>query len=294
MEHWDDVRLFLAVARAGTSRAAARQLGVNQSTVSRRLVVLEQAAGVRLFVRRPTGLQLTNAGRDMLESATRIEEEFAQLSRQVLGRDGRLSGPLRFTLPDFMVGPLGPALTLFGQQYPLVELQVIVENGYANLTHRQADVALRLTGSAAEHLVGRRIASCASAVYGSPAYIAGVPDPADLPALDWIRWEEPWHGIPPERWFKQNVDPSRARAHVNTNLAMVELAAAGLGVGFQLCFTADTDPRLQRISEPFPFGLSLWLLTHDDLRQTSRIRAFMRSIGESLVLQRDRFERPAK
>jgi DNA-binding transcriptional LysR family regulator len=283
MEPWDDIRLFLALARGRTSRVAARHLGVNQSTVSRRLSALEEASGVRLFERGPTGLVLTEAGHEVLVAAERIEEEFAVLERQVLGRDTRLAGRIRLSLPDLGVAACAPTLAEFSRLYPDVNLEVTVDNGYVELGHQQADVALRLGTGPPEHLVGRRIAATRVAVYASPAYLDRQPDPSRLADLDWVRWEEPWRRIPPERWTDEHVPPERTRARVNTNLALVELLAAGLGVGFQLCLTADVDPRLRRVAEPASFGLSLWLLTHEDLRRTSRIRAFLRFVGDALT-----------
>ncbi|MFT5432939.1 MAG: DNA-binding transcriptional LysR family regulator [Myxococcota bacterium] len=289
MVDWDDIRLFLSVARAGTSRLAGRELGISQSTVSRRLNRLEAHAGVHLFERHPAGLRLSEAGHDFLDGAVRMEEEFARLNAQVMGRDRRLSGQIRLSVPDMMVAPLAGILAEFSAQYPAVELEVIVENGYANLTHREADVALRLGTSAPDHLVGRRIAPASAAIYASPAYLAAVEPSEDLARLDWIRWEEPWRTIPPERWMDDNVAGCRVVARVNTNLAMVELMAAGAGLGFQLCYTADADSRLTRVSKPFDFGLYVWLLTHPELKSTARIAAFTAFVANALSVRQDRF-----
>lgn len=258
--------------------------------MSRRVKQLERNAGVQLFERRKVGLQLTEAGREMVGVAERIEEEFALLDRQVLGRDARLSGRIRVSVPDLLVSAAAPLLTAFGQRYPAMSAEVSVDNGYVNLTHREADVALRLVDSPPDHLVGRRIAAARLAVYGAPAYLAGQPEPPNLARLDWIGWEEPWRGLAPERWLAAHVPPGRIRVRVNTNLAQAELIASGLGVGFQFCYTGDADPRLRRVGEPFDFGLSIWLLTHEDLRGTARIGAFMSFVGEALGRQRARME----
>ena len=288
--NWDDIRLFLSVARSDTSREAATELGINQSTVSRRLKQLEQSTGAQLFDRRTVGLRLTDAGREMVGVAERIEEEFALLDRQVLGRDVRLSGRIRFSLPDMMMTAAAPILAEFGQRYPTIETEVSVENGFINLTHREADIALRLTSEAPEHLVGRRIASARIAVYGADDYLAAQPDRQDLVRLDWVRWDEPWRDVAPERWLTANIPAERIRARVNTNLAQTELIASGLGVGFQLCYSGDADSRLTRVGDAFDFGLAIWLLTHEDLRHTARISAFMTFVCESLSSQRGLIE----
>lgn len=286
MQSWDDIRIFLALARAGTSRAAADSLGVNQSTVSRRLARLEQDAGVRLFERLPGGLVLTAAGEELLASAEHIDDAVADLDRRLLGRDTQLRGRVRLSMPDFMVGPTAPILARLGARYPAITIELMVDNGYVDLTHREADLALRLSTSAPDQLVGRRLAPARAAIYGAPAYLDAQPQPLDPTRMDWLGWDEPWRGIPPERWMSANLEPHRVRARVNTNLALCELSAAGLGVAFQLCFTGDADPRLRRVGDPWDFGLSLWLLTHADLRSTARIRALMRGLGDALADQR--------
>lgn len=287
--NWDDVRIFLAVARSGTTTAAARLLLVNQSTVSRRLKQLEADAGVAVFERQASGLHLTEAGREMLEAAEHVEERFTLLGRHILGRDVRLTGTIALSLPDFMVATVGPILGDFGRRYPDIALEVSVANANVSLGRREADVILRLGTGAPEHLVGRRITGTSVAVYGAPSYVDTV-DCSELTALNWIRWEEGWRQIPPERWIDKHVSPSQVRARVNNQTAHTELSAAGLGVGFELCGTADADPRLRRISETFPFDLSLWLLTHEDLRRTARISAFMSFVGGRLAERRADFE----
>ncbi len=290
MKNWDDARIFLAIARQGTSRAAARQLGLNQSTVSRRVAQLEADAGVALFERRPSGLKLTEAGHETLALAQQVEETFALFDRKVGGRDVKLSGSIRLSLPDLGVSMVAPILAEFGARYPEIELEVIVENGYVSLTHRHADVVLRLGQRADEHLVGRRIGRAAVAVYASPEYMATVADPSDLSSMEWVRWEEPFRRIPPEVWFDTHTPSARVRAQINTSLAQLELIASGAGVAFQLCFLGDADPRLVRIAQPADFGLSIWLLTHEDLRATARIRAFMELVGDGLQALRARIE----
>jgi len=290
MQNWDDLRVFLATARAGSSRGGARDLGVNQSTVSRRIGQLEQRTGVRLFDRLPSGFVLTEAGDELLALATEVEDRVALLDRRLQGRDVQLRGPVRLSLPDFAVQPTAPHLARFAAQYPQIELDVIVDNGYVNLTRREADLAMRLGTKAPEELHGRRVASVWTAPYGSKSYLAGRPRPLDLAALDWVRWDEVWRQLPPERWIDAHIPAERVRARVNTSLVHTELVAAGLGVGLKVCWSADADPRLQRAAPPQDFGLGLWLLTHEDLKRTARVRALLRFLGDALAAERGRFE----
>ena len=290
LENWDDVRVFLAVARSGTSRAAAKELGVDQSTISRRVRQLEQREGVQLFERHGKRLMLTDAGHEAVEVATRISEQFDLLQRQVLGRDARLSGRIRFTLPDFMTATVSPMLGDFRRRHPEIEFEVFMDNGYVSLTHRQADVALRLSTEVPEHLVGRRIAHVGSGVYGSAA---GTHDCEDLARNDWVRWDEHWRNIPPEKWIDAHIPAARIAARVNTTHFQQELIAAGVGIGFQACHLADPDPRLRLVARPASFNYSLWLLTHEDIRSTARVRAFMSALGDSLLRDRSRIEGPS-
>jgi len=289
--NWDDVRVFLAMAQAGTTTDAADRLGINQSTVSRRLKQLETDAGAALFERRSRGLVLTEAGREMLEHAEAIAARFDTLGRRLVGRDIQFAGTIRVSVGDFLVEPLTPPLAEFGLRYPDIEVQLTVSSELVNLGRQEADVIVRLSATAPEHLFGRRVAKAALAVYGSNAHFERL-ERVGLEGLDWIRWDHRWSGIPPERWIDANIPAERCRARIDSGLASRELVAAGLGVGFQLCRTADLDPRLYRLSEAFDFGMSLWLLTHPDLRRTARIAALMSFVGDALIEQRRSFERP--
>lgn len=173
--------------------------------------------------------------------------------------------------------------------YPEIELEVMVDNGVVSLTRREADIVLRLSTAPPTQLVGRRVTPLFSAVYGSPGYLRGLPRPLDLTTLDWVRWDDAWKRVPTERWIDEHVAPERVRARISTSLALTELVAAGLGVGFHPCWAGDADPRLERAAPPRDFGFALWLLTHEDLRRTTRIRALMRFLGDALAAERSRF-----
>ncbi|MEM7158509.1 MAG: LysR family transcriptional regulator [Myxococcota bacterium] len=290
MENWDDLRLFLATARAGSSRGGAEELGVNQSTISRRISGLEKRLAVRLFDRNPSGLELTAAGQELLILATEVEEGIDALDRRLQGRDLELRGPVRLSLPDVFVAPTAGHLARFAAQYPQIELEVMVDNSVVSLTQREADLALRMAGSPPQQLVGRRISPVKMAIYGAVEYLRGREEPIDPATLDWVRWDEEWRGAPPEAWIDANVPPEKTRGRINTSLGHAELVAQGVGVGIKLCYSGDADPRLRRVGEPFDFGFGLWLLTHEDLRSTARVRALMRFLGDALAAERPRFE----
>ena len=286
MNNWDDLRLFLATARAGSSRQAARELGINQSTVSRRIRKLEEHSGARLFDRRPGGLSLTEAGEELLALAGQVEDRVAVLDRRLHGRDETLRGPVRLTLPDMFVGEIAAPIARFGQRYPDIEVAVVTDNSNVRLTHREADLALRIAGTPPDQLVGRRIGPLQIAIYGARS--VAHPEDIDPSALPWVRWEERWGFFPTERWLDSHVAPDQVRARVNSSHAQTELVAAGVGVAWQPCHAADQDARLVRLGEPTDFGLTLWLLTHEDLRKTARVMALMRFLGDALAAARGR------
>lgn len=282
VDNWDDLRLFLAVARSGTLSGAARALGVNHSTVFRRVGAFEEALGVRLFERMPTGYLLTPAGEEMHEGALRVEEEIAALSRKVTGQDLRLSGTVRVTTIDMLAFGLLPRhLASFRKEYPGIEIELVVGNATLNLSRREADVALRVGNEPPESLVGRRAGRLVFAVYGSNDYRVENPDP-DLMQHDWIGFDAE-HAALVSRFssFLPEVKPA---LRANSVAAALAAAKAGIGLAPLPCGIADLEPDLVRIAPlPDDFTLDLWLLTHEDLRRTARIRAFLDFLADALA-----------
>ena len=169
--NWDDFRLLLAVARSGSASGAGRSLGINQSTVSRRIRTLEERVEVRLFEPLPSGLALTAAGEEVLAAAERMEREVEQVDRQVFGRDAALSGNVRVTVPEMLMPTLAFHLADFRALHPGISVHVHCDDSLVNLTKRFADVAIRLQNSPPEHLVGRRIKIMPLAPYASAGYL---------------------------------------------------------------------------------------------------------------------------
>lgn len=284
-ENWDDLRFFLAVARAGTLSGAARKLGVNHSTVFRRIGVFEERLGVRLFERLRSGYLLTAAGEELQEAGLRVEEEVAAIGRRVRGQDLRLSGVLRITTLDMLALWLLPRhLVGFRARYPGIDLEMTVSNVALSLTKREADVALRV-GKPDESLVGRRVGHLVFAVYGAEGSRERVRE-AELGEQEWIGFDHE-HAALVRRFaaFLPGVQPA---LRVSSVAAAVTAAAAGLGLATLPCAVADREPRLERIC-PLPpdFALELWLLTHEDLQQTARVRAFLDFLADALLEEAD-------
>lgn len=285
--NWDDLRLFLAVARTGSISAGARQLGVQHSTVSRRLHSLEEKLGARLIERKKTGYELTTAGESIKQSALRIETEMLGVGDVLLGKDTKLVGPLRVTAINNMASSiLMPMFARFSDEHPQVELHIIVSNSDASLAQREADIAIRLTNSPTETLIGKRMLTVASTIYGSREYLAKLKQQGTEPK--WIGVECcAFH----KTWTKQYSDHQQHNFYSDDTLLTLSAIREGLGVSYLPCFLGDADPLLERYCEPdVEHDLGLWILLHPDLKGTARVLAFRDFIIQSVHEKRDLFE----
>ncbi|WIY52063.1 LysR family transcriptional regulator [Devosia sp. YIM 151766] len=281
-QNWDDLRYFLAVAKTGSLSGAARRLGVNHSTVFRRIGAFETQLGVRLFERLPSGYLLTQAGEEMREGALRVEDEIASLSRKVTGQDLRLSGTIRVTTLDMLAFGLLPRhLANFRTVYPGIEVELIVGNVTLNLNRREADIALRVGNTPPETLVGRRVGQLVFAIYGSENYLAGKGG-TGLEQHDWIGFDTEHAAL--TRRFSAFLPAAQPLLRTNSIAAAIAATKAGMGLAPLPCGLADLEPDLVHVAAlPEDFTLDLWLLTHEDLRQTARIRAFLDFLAGELA-----------
>lgn len=281
---WDDLRHVLAIARAGSLGGAARVLGLNASSVYRRLQALETTLGVRVFERLRSGYQLTAHGRVLAESAARIETEALAAERRIAGADQRLSGSIRVSTSE----PIGlyllpDCLREFAERYPEVSLTLSITNELSDLTRRDADVVVRGTATPPEHLVGRRVAAIGFAAYAARSYLDRVGRGRALADYHWLGPAGSQLRTPQARWLMTTVPDVQPRLTTDSLAALVAMARTGLGAAAMACFVGDAVPELERITAPQPaedFGI--WLLTHRDLRRTSRLRAFTRVVGDAI------------
>ena len=280
---WDDFRLVKAVADARGLTGAAERLGVNHSTMFRRLGQIEDALGVPLFERHRTGYALTTAGEEMVALAERMDEDVSAFTRKLAGRELSPAGELRVTTSDsLLVHLLMPLFARFHGRCPDVRLEIILGNQALNLSKRDADVAIRASDSPPETLVGRRVARIAWALYGRAADFpgAGAVSPGDdLAALKVVRF------------VREHVPSERIVYKINTVLGLAEAVEAGVGVGHLPCFVADVRPSLVRLSPLEPrFAADLWLLTHPDLRHAARVRVFLDFLAAEIAGRRKLIE----
>ncbi|MEO0601380.1 MAG: LysR family transcriptional regulator [Myxococcota bacterium] len=286
---WDDLRVVLVVSRHRTLLAAASELGVAHTTVSRRLKTLEASLGVALIDRTPEGPVLTAAGDELVAVAIEVEQRLAEASARVVGRDAELRGTIRFSTLDLHLRRFGPAIAAFSRSVPGVDLQISTDVSHLSLRRREADVALRSTNRPDEGLVGRRIGPMGYAVYAAASLVAEVGADAPLDAYPWISWDPAIEARMTRRWLTRSVPAARIAATADTPGSMLDLLRQGVGAAHFVVVDGERDPDLVRIRDREPdWDLDLWLLVHPDLRSAARVRAFTDHLHEHLLDWRDR------
>ena len=298
---WSDLKHALAVAEAGSLAGASRQLGVNHTTVLRRLDALEATLGTRLFDRKRSGYEPTDAGQAVLAHARHMADRVDEIERQVLGRDRELTGVLRVATAFVIMEHLLPApLADFARAYPGIEVEV-TENAFLvdlsrqrpevvgqSLAHREADVALRLSGHVAEHLVGRNLGMTQCRIYarrGAPGLPQNVqPLQALVRDAPWVAFEKDQQDRIYDRWMRSRMEQANVKVRVDIFNATAAMLRTGIGIGLLPTFMEAAHPELVAVSEPIPeLAAPIWMLTHPDLRQTARVRAFMEHVGDALA-----------
>ncbi len=280
MHNWDDFRYFRAVADKGSYSLAAKELGVNHSTVSRRIQVLEQRHGVRLFERSHNGYDMTEAGASIYDIVEQIHEQGLKASRVLLGRDARLEGKITITMPhDIFDFILAPAIKEFCEQYPAIDLNLLVSKGLRNLAQSEADIAVRLSPSPPDYLVGKQITHLQHGIYANPTVVQALTEdnvaPGSIPLIVWSQEAEP------PSWARRYFPNSRIALRVDDLFSMHQAVKAGIGIARMPCFMPSSvqAPEVKRLDITLPpSDWGVWLLSHVDLRNTARInqcRAFL-------------------
>ncbi len=278
--NWDDVRIFLAVVREGSYSGAAKSLGVNHTTVSRRITAFEERLQVRLLDRLGSGgLVTTPEAEGILEHAREMEAQAQALDRRLMGRDAKLGGKLRVTMPDTIARLLLPHVAQFQQAYPDIELEFITTYTPLNLGAREADIAVRVTDKPPEYLIGKRIARLRHGIYTTREYRRRFSDlnHPEARALAWL--DDP--SRPP--WVLELFPDITMGARFDTISGLTDAVGSHLGISRLPCFNADPNPALHRL--PFdltPSNWGVWILSHVDLRTTARVRVFRDFLSEAL------------
>lgn len=279
---WDDVRHFLEVVQSGSATRAAVRLGINHTTVYRRISALEKQLGKNLFERLNNGWVLTPVGESIVAYARSMAEDANNIKRKILADSHELSGLLRVTAPDHCFDHLVmPAIGKFIRRYPEINLELVSTADELDLASREADVALRGTNDPPPNLVGKRIAQIGFNAYGTQALkerVANNPVAEDIPCITWVG---DGHTRPP--WIEKNFSNTQRIYRTTSFPVMLAMAHEGIGIAWLACLLGDPDPELHRIPvrqvEP---SIALWVLSHVDLRTTARVRIFRDFLVEEL------------
>ncbi len=288
--NWNDIRYFIEVVRAGSVTQASRRLGVNQTTVSRRITTLEDHLNKKLFDRLANGWLITPVGERLLSAAENMAEEAQTIERHVLADSQDLTGKLRITVADVCTQYLVmPAIKIFTEKYPDVDLEIIATRDILDLAAREADIALRATDEPPPNLIGNRITQLAYAIYGTRETLEAIqkaPDNHNVPCITWIG---DGHTQPP--WIEKNF-PKARRVYRTSELGlMLQMMGQGLGIAQIPCVFGEPDPMLFRIPAKYVEpGWGLWVLSHVDLRTTARVRIFRDILVEVLEYQKSLIE----
>jgi DNA-binding transcriptional LysR family regulator len=277
---WNDLRYFLAVARGGSTLAAARMLGTSQSTVHRRLAELEKHIGCKLAKRSPAGYQLTDVGQRMLEHAERAEEVISTFERHALAAGTGLTGSVRVTCSSTMADRLAKSILIegFHARYPGLRVEFIITDKYLDLSKGRADIAIRTGEVADENLIGRKIAEVPWAVYATRSYVEhhGRPERAhDLNQHLIVAFDGEIANYAAARWLRSVAPKAEIAARSDNWAAYLATVKTGVGLAPLPIHHGDREKGLVRLIDTEPGVVSqFWLLMHPDMRHTPRVRAF--------------------
>ncbi|MBS0343087.1 MAG: LysR family transcriptional regulator [Proteobacteria bacterium] len=277
---WDDLKYLLAVAREGSTLAAGRALGVDQSTVQRRLAELERRVGQSLVQRQPTGYRLTERGQEMLPFAEAVERSVLAFERQLRSLGTETAGVIRLTCPEPIVNRIMKAglLDRFHALHPTLHVQFVMSDKYVDIGQGDADVALRSGDPGDDELVGRKIADSVWAVYASRAYVERNGQPASVDELArhaLVGFDDTMAKHRIAQWLCKVAPDAPLAARSSSVLGLVYSVKAGVGVGPLPLSIGDAEPDLVRVLEPVADLRRIWrLLTTRELRRTPRVSAF--------------------
>jgi DNA-binding transcriptional LysR family regulator len=300
--NWDDLKYFLAVSRAGSIRGAATTLGVNHATVSRRINSFEDSLDERLFERSAKkGYVCTEVGQEIYREAVHLEASLGRIERRVVGKDRRMQGFIRVTLPDLLAhGLLMSDFADFSRQYPDIELDIIDSSQNLNLSNREADVAFRLCEQPPDHLIGRKLTTIHRAGYIARNHAKSFETELLIDASEegiptnklqqsneshWLGWTDKMRR--PGGKIARDYPRLKSKHNILSGLLQVQACKNGMGVAVLPCFCGDADPDLVRIP-PFTTEAQydLWILHHPDMRHNTKIQTFVRFMVDRIHQQR--------
>ena len=284
---WSDLKYVVALADAGSMVAAARALGVEHTTVSRRIAALERDLGVRLFMRTADGQCPTSAGEAAIATGRALQKSILELERAIAGTDDRPAGTVRLTTSEGFAPVVVPHLPKLYAEYPDINVELLTGNRVFDLNRNEVDIAIRLVATERDDLVVRHVSRVGWGLYASPTYLAG--SAPDTPTC-WtnhrvIHFEETLRGTPGQRWLNEHTQGAIVAMRGNSMPSCAEAAAAGLGIACLPCLYGDRNPRLLSLGPPVTNG-DVWLAAHPERLRIKRIRVVWDFLHELATLER--------
>jgi len=277
---WDDYLYFYKVASLGNLKAAAEDLGVNYSSVFRRINGLEERLNVRLFERLKSGYKLTKAGEDILDRVQQVDEQMNAIQRLIQGKDVHLSGYLKISTTD-TIGYywLPPYIARFKALYPDIIIDLDIKTRYTNLSKREADIVIPAVNTQPDYMVGKKLAPIHIRLYGATTYLERYGTPtstADFHKHHFLMPNEFFSGLPANKWLRKYVHDENIVACCDKLTGLYHLARQGLGLTILPHYIGDSDSGMVELMDlPPECSHHVWILTHPDVRFTARIKAFM-------------------
>ena len=285
--NWDDLRVFLTLAREGTLTTAARALGVSHPTVARRVQALEKQIGARLFERLSERFVPTQAGEELLADTEAMEQSALSIHRRSAGLSDTASGTVRLSADEAMSAFVARHLPGLRQRLSRIEFEVSANHTPANLSRREADLLVRDKVPDLAGIVARKLGRVAYAVYAAPQLAGRRATPTALARLPWVGFDDDHSYMPGQHWQQRLLGGARPAVRCSHWLVLHHAVRAGAGLAILPCYLGDTDPGLKRIGGVIADVIvDQWLLVHRDLRALPRVRAVMDAVVD--LFQRER------
>ncbi|WP_216330523.1 LysR family transcriptional regulator [Rhizobium sp. X9] len=288
--NWDDVRIFLAVARSGQILAASKRLGLNHATLSRRLTLLEQALKTQLFIRRTNGCELTEEGQRFLGAAERMETEMLNAQANLGRVDTAVAGTVRIGAPDGLgVSFLAPRLGRLTARYPDLKIQLVPVPRSFSLSQREADIAITIERPEQGRLMFSKLTDYSLGLYASEAYLAEYGTPTDVDALKRHRrigYVEDLIFSPSLNYTGEIMRDWDAAFEISSATGQTEAVRSGAGIGILHNYIAGQYPELLRIMPHLGISRSYWTAYHESARQLVRVRTVVDFLQELVAEER--------
>lgn len=285
MRDWENLRYFMAVARNGTVSGAAKELSVSHSTVLRRIEQFEKILDSKLFKRLQRGYVLTAAGEKLYNDGKGIEAEVDKLMSQAEGHYDVTGGKLRISQPEIGVLDVYPLYAEFRRLHPEITLEVHSTMAAHNLNQQEVDIVLRISDNPPDLLVGRCLGEFKARLYASRDYLKRLPENHTLNDHDWVIWQTSAEGTS-KQWLSENLPCAHIVLYAESMPDVVSAVLNGIGVGFLSSHEARKHKNLVELLDGKAVNeYKLWILTHRDLRNSERVKTFMRFMTENLKLE---------